>query len=114
MGDRICRSSGVGIHWAALFYKYVAATRLGAFALGFGAKPGNGYFLAPPPGGSYWDLTRPDAVWYLPRPPFSAPYCSLFTIHHLLSLHESYSSCRSRRAGGAHSRRPSRSRSQTK
>src|SRR6266513_5266534 len=27
------------IHWAALFYKYVAATRLGAFALGFGAKP---------------------------------------------------------------------------
>src|ERR1043166_2392840 len=38
MGDRICRSSGAGILWAAFFYKYVAATRVGAFALGFGAK----------------------------------------------------------------------------
>ncbi len=29
MGDRICRSSGAGTHGVALFYKYVAATRLG-------------------------------------------------------------------------------------
>ena len=27
------------IHRAALFYKYLAAPRLGAFTLGFGAKP---------------------------------------------------------------------------
>jgi len=41
MGDRICRSSGAGIHQVALFYKYVAATRLGAFgrAGGFEVKP---------------------------------------------------------------------------
>ena len=38
MGDRKCRSSGAGIHWVALFYKCVAATRLGAFTLDFGAK----------------------------------------------------------------------------
>src|SRR5438270_9752333 len=38
MGDRICRSSGAGIHCAALSYKYVAATRLGAFALSVWGK----------------------------------------------------------------------------
>jgi len=38
MGDRICRSSGAAIHWPAWFYKYVAATRLRAFALEFWGK----------------------------------------------------------------------------
>jgi hypothetical protein len=28
MGDLTCRSSGAGVHCAALFYKYVAATWL--------------------------------------------------------------------------------------
>ena len=40
MGDRICRSSGAGIQQAALFYKYVAATRLeGLDSQGFEGKP---------------------------------------------------------------------------
>jgi len=33
MGDRMCRSSGAGIQCALSFYKYVAATRLGALDL---------------------------------------------------------------------------------
>src|ERR1051326_7685448 len=39
MGDRTCRSSGAGIHFVSLFCKYVAATRPGAFALEFEARP---------------------------------------------------------------------------
>jgi hypothetical protein len=39
MGDSICRSAGAEINWGTWFYKYVAATRLGTFALVLGKAP---------------------------------------------------------------------------